>query len=319
MKINLEPINVLRERLSKQSGALKTENYSREEVVDALDIIEQILFEIPSLKQKDVAENLLEEIKVLREILIDFPDILNIIDTSSRSIEQILPNLLNCDKVLVNRINILERFPPKCTKCDNSLIIREGNGIYFWGCPDFPDCWGKRYLTKEEEDWIYYGKRKDNIMSKNIDKKLTLEESPEEGAINDYEGSYEREPKENLVSDNNDTATIEIDLLCLLADGYHPFTGETFEHDHICQNLQVSKALHNAITALKKENSRQKRKIELPKNAGKSWSQKDDEKLLTSFKNGSTVKELAEIFERTTGSIRSRLLNFGYINENHNE
>lgn len=34
--------------------------------------------------------------------------------------------------------------------CDSLLTLREGNGSYFWGCKRFPECWGRRNLTKEE-------------------------------------------------------------------------------------------------------------------------------------------------------------------------
>lgn len=38
--------------------------------------------------------------------------------------------------------------------CDSLLTLREGNGRYFWGCKRFPDCWGRRPLTKEERQLI---------------------------------------------------------------------------------------------------------------------------------------------------------------------
>ena len=34
--------------------------------------------------------------------------------------------------------------------CDSMLTLREGNGSYFWGCKKFPECWGRRPLTKDE-------------------------------------------------------------------------------------------------------------------------------------------------------------------------
>ena len=38
--------------------------------------------------------------------------------------------------------------------CDSMLTLREGNGSYFWGCKKFPECWGRRSLTKEERKLI---------------------------------------------------------------------------------------------------------------------------------------------------------------------
>ena len=51
----------------------------------------------------------------------------------------------------------LERFrrdanAPTCKRknCDCKMVIRQGNGAYFWGCSAFPKCWNKQWLKKEE-------------------------------------------------------------------------------------------------------------------------------------------------------------------------
>ena len=38
--------------------------------------------------------------------------------------------------------------------CDSMLTLREGNGSFFWGCKKFPECWGRRSLTREERTLI---------------------------------------------------------------------------------------------------------------------------------------------------------------------
>lgn len=43
------------------------------------------------------------------------------------------------------------------------------------------------------------------------------------------------------------------------------------------------------------------------KQAYATWSTKDDEKLVMLFRQGKTIKELSEIFERTRGAIRARI------------
>jgi hypothetical protein len=37
-----------------------------------------------------------------------------------------------------------------CRKCGARMVIREGDGSFFWGCSTFPNCWGKSWLTSEE-------------------------------------------------------------------------------------------------------------------------------------------------------------------------
>ena len=45
----------------------------------------------------------------------------------------------------------------------------------------------------------------------------------------------------------------------------------------------------------------------LPKGAYKPWSEADDRELLALFRQGSTVTELSERFQRTQGAIKSRI------------
>ena len=99
-----------------------------------------------------------------------------------------------------------------------------------------------------------------------------------------------------------------------LSNGADPFTGEIFEDNHICQNAKVVRALIIAVKSLENELKRLKRKENLPTNAGKLWSTEEDIDLIKEFDNGKSIKELSEIFERTTGSIQSRLVKHGKLN-----
>ena len=55
-------------------------------------------------------------------------------------------------------------------------------------------------------------------------------------------------------------------------------------------------------------------KTELPGNAYLPWEKEADEYLVSLYKEGKSLNELAEIFERKTGAIRSRLKKLGMIN-----
>lgn len=48
----------------------------------------------------------------------------------------------------------LQSNPPSCRKCGRIMILRESKGSYFWGCNDFPNCWGKKRLTDNEYELI---------------------------------------------------------------------------------------------------------------------------------------------------------------------
>ena len=47
-----------------------------------------------------------------------------------------------------------------------------------------------------------------------------------------------------------------------------------------------------------------------PANAGRPWTPNDEKRLVRDYKNGLTVVELCEKYERTFGGIQSRLLKF---------
>ena len=53
---------------------------------------------------------------------------------------------------LKDAINKLNTNAPTCKRdnCGCKMVIRQGNGTYFWGCSSFPKCWGKQWLKKEE-------------------------------------------------------------------------------------------------------------------------------------------------------------------------
>lgn len=62
---------------------------------------------------------------------------------------------LESDKKLSRAISQLDSRNRACKKCGARMVIRKGNGAYFWGCSTFPSCWGKSWLTKEELNIIH--------------------------------------------------------------------------------------------------------------------------------------------------------------------
>lgn len=53
----------------------------------------------------------------------------------------------------------------------------------------------------------------------------------------------------------------------------------------------------------------------LPENAGKPWTPEDDQTLSHMFEEGRSKKEICTYFKRTEGSIASRLVRLGEIND----
>lgn len=100
-----------------------------------------------------------------------------------------------------------------------------------------------------------------------------------------------------------------------LAEGINPFTGEVLEAGHVCQHPDTVRALFHAAAELeriaKREQRLERARLTLPPNTGKPWSVDEDRMLLTRFRNGVQVEDMAAIHHRTTAAIRARLEKLG--------
>ena len=104
-----------------------------------------------------------------------------------------------------------------------------------------------------------------------------------------------------------------LEIICALANGVDPYTGEEFPADSPYQNPQTVRALFMATQALERAKKADDKLRKLPENAGKAWGDEEDHSLIKAFDSGKTTKQLAEEHQRTEGSIRSRLMKHGKI------
>jgi hypothetical protein len=102
-----------------------------------------------------------------------------------------------------------------------------------------------------------------------------------------------------------------LEIIHALANGIDPHTGEEYSADSPYQHPQTVRALFMAVEALERSRERAKknedRKNGLPGNAGKAWETEEDQRLLSTFE-GKSIKEIAEMHQRTESAIVSRLL-----------
>ncbi len=103
------------------------------------------------------------------------------------------------------------------------------------------------------------------------------------------------------------------ELLTLLSDGVNPLTGEILAEDDSCNQVEVVRALNSVLRYI--ENRAEKSSEHLPANAGKPWTEEDEEILTRMFEHGRTRKEICNYFKRSPGAIASRLVKLGKINE----
>ncbi len=104
-----------------------------------------------------------------------------------------------------------------------------------------------------------------------------------------------------------------IEIIQLLSQGIDPETGEEYPNNSPYQQPNIIRALYASVSALEKERKRVKKNKNLPNNAGSPWSYEEDKILIEGFYLEKSITELAEIHQRTKGSIHSRLVKHGKI------
>lgn len=107
-----------------------------------------------------------------------------------------------------------------------------------------------------------------------------------------------------------------------LADGINPATGEVLPREAPYNDPLVVRALFTILDSMKAirpagktVEERQNDNVEngKPRNAGLPWTEELKAEAAAKFNNGSSVNELAESFERTSGAITSELVRQGLI------
>ena len=101
------------------------------------------------------------------------------------------------------------------------------------------------------------------------------------------------------------------EILSILAEGVDPTTGEILPEDSVCNKAEIVRALYTVLNSL----DAKKRTKTLPANAGKPWTKEADSKLKELYEAGMSTKELSAEFERSSGSITSRLARLGLIKD----
>lgn len=101
------------------------------------------------------------------------------------------------------------------------------------------------------------------------------------------------------------------EILKTLADGTDPLTGEVLPEDHVCNKVEVVRAILCVLDEVEPKKDAPAKK--LPENAGKPWTKEDDLKLMRMYDEGCSKKEMMGFFGRTNGAIAARLVRLGKI------
>ena len=100
------------------------------------------------------------------------------------------------------------------------------------------------------------------------------------------------------------------EIVRTLADGVDPTTGEVLPAESVYNSPEIIRALFTLLEYINKDTAK-----DPLRNAGKPWTEEDEEILTRMFEHGRTRKEICNYFKRSPGAIASRLVKLGKINE----
>ena len=112
-----------------------------------------------------------------------------------------------------------------------------------------------------------------------------------------------------------------VDVLSALASGTDPISGEAFEEASPYNHPRVIRALFGSLELIqtpvgkrpKKSQEEINREEGRPLRFNVRWTEEEDRKLLGFVEQGTLTGEIAEEFQRTQGSIHSRLQRQGLL------
>jgi hypothetical protein len=102
-------------------------------------------------------------------------------------------------------------------------------------------------------------------------------------------------------------------ILQALVQGIDPLTGEELAPGTVLQQADVLRALLAGVAALEQTAARAQRRAQLPGNVGRSWNANEEAALVTAFKAGEALMEIAARHGRTLRAIEARLERMGLL------
>ena len=102
-------------------------------------------------------------------------------------------------------------------------------------------------------------------------------------------------------------------ILILLANGIDPETRTTLPSSHVLQRPEVIRAIYTVLLHASGSTSPRNVRENHPENAGQSWDQGEDQRLIEEYDAGQSVADLAAQHRRSEGAIRSRLTRLGRL------
>jgi hypothetical protein len=137
--------------------------------------------------------------------------------------------------------------------------------------------------------------------------KITSSLDPEQ---NDTAKNSHTETQDAFAGEITLSRTEAVTILRALLEGFDPHTGEILASSSSLKNPKVVAAISLAIVELEKQ-AQTKVCRSKPNMAGEKWTTEEEERLISAFKDGLSLMELAQLHMRTRGAISSRLGRMG--------
>lgn len=98
-------------------------------------------------------------------------------------------------------------------------------------------------------------------------------------------------------------------IVRLLAEGVDPFTGEVLSNESVYNKPDVIRALYTVLeaTTVNAEAPKPAQALDPKRNAGKPWTELEDDKLRDEFAEKKKISDIAKEHGRTYKAIESRL------------
>lgn len=122
--------------------------------IQALEVLEDAISEVPSVQLGDDAAQWLDELAAASPWLEDTAcaPALKRTERLFRHRARELPTSLTIrrQRVADGAVEVEQQAPP-CPRCARAMTLRQGpEDSWFWGCQDFPECWGRRRTTAQQ-------------------------------------------------------------------------------------------------------------------------------------------------------------------------
>ena len=102
-------------------------------------------------------------------------------------------------------------------------------------------------------------------------------------------------------------------ILQALVEGVDPATGEELAAGSVLQQADVLRALLAGVAALEQVATRAQRRAQLPENVGVQWTEQEEQTLVSAFRSGDALPEIAARHGRTLRAIEARLERLGLL------